>query len=75
MTQRGSGLSALQLTMMALGTVIGGSFFLGSAVGIRSAGPAILLAYVLGGALVYVILFALSELTVADPSPDSLPAF
>ncbi|MEM5768346.1 MAG: amino acid permease, partial [Bacillota bacterium] len=43
------GLSAWQLTMLALGTVVGGSFFLGSAVAIRSAGPSILISYVLGG--------------------------
>jgi L-asparagine transporter-like permease len=69
------GLSAWQLTMMALGTVIGGSFFLGSAVAIRAAGPAIIISYVLGGALVYVILFALSEMTVADPAPGSFRTF
>lgn len=69
------GLSALQLTMMALGTVIGGSFFLGSAVGIHAAGPGIIISYIVGGALVYVILFALSEMTVADPAPGSFRTF
>ena len=60
------GLSAWQLTMMALGTVIGGSFFLGSAIAIEAAGPSILIAFVLGGVLVYFILFALSEMTVSN---------
>jgi L-asparagine transporter-like permease len=69
------GLTAWQLTMLALGTVIGGSFFLGSAVAIRSAGPAVVAAFVLGGALVYVILFALSEMTVADAAPGSFRTF
>lgn len=69
------GLSAWQLTMMALGTVIGGSFFLGSAVAIRTAGPGIVISYLLGGALVYVILFALSEMTVADTAPGSFRTF
>jgi L-asparagine transporter-like permease len=73
--KQGEGLSAWQLTMMALGTVIGGSFFLGSAVAIRAAGPAIILAFVLGGALVYAILYALSEMTVADPAPGSFRTF
>ncbi|MCX7781144.1 MAG: amino acid permease [Negativicutes bacterium] len=75
MKKQSEGLSAWQLTMMALGTVIGGSFFLGSAVGIRAAGPAIILAYIAGGALVYVILYALSEMTVADPAPGSFRTF
>jgi len=61
--------------MMALGTVIGGSFFLGSAVAIRAAGPGILISYLLGGILVYLILFALSELTVADAATGSFRTF
>jgi len=69
------GLSAWQLTMMALGTVIGGSFFLGSAVAIHTAGPGVIISYLLGGALVYVILVALSEMTVADPAPGSFRTF
>ena len=69
------GLAAWQLTMMALGTVIGGSFFLGSSVAIRAAGPSVLIAYVVGGALVYFILFALSEMTVANPDAGSFRTF
>ncbi|CUH96681.1 hypothetical protein P22_2771 [Propionispora sp. 2/2-37] len=69
------GLSAWQLTMMALGTVFGGSFFLGSAVTVKTAGPAIVLAYLLAGVLVYIILFSLSEMTVADPAPGSFRTF
>lgn len=75
MNQNKTGLSAWQLTMMALGTVIGGSFFLGSAVAVRAAGPSVLLAYVLGGIIVYFILFALSEMTVADPDSGSFRAY
>lgn len=69
------GLSAGQLTMMALGTVIGGSFFLGSAVAIHAAGPSIIIAYILGGILVYFILSALSEMTVSDPNPGSFSTY
>ncbi len=69
------GLSAWQLTMMALGSVIGGSFFLGSSVAIHSAGPSILISYILGGLLVYFILFALSEMTVSNPLAGSFRSF
>ncbi|WP_151734601.1 amino acid permease ['Paenibacillus yunnanensis' Narsing Rao et al. 2020] len=69
------GLSVWQLTMLALGTVVGGSFFLGSAVAIRAAGPSVLLAYIIGGILVYFILSALSEMTVANPSPGSFRTY
>lgn len=65
------GLSAVHLAMMALGTVIGGSFFIGSVVSIRAAGPAVVISYILGGFLVYFILYALSEMTVADPEHGS----
>lgn len=69
------GLSAWQLTMMALGSVIGGSFFLGSSVAINAAGPSILLSYVLAGGLVYLILYALSEMTVGAPTVGSFSTF
>jgi L-asparagine transporter-like permease len=75
MEKKHKGLSALHLTMMALGTVIGGSFFLGSSVAIHAAGPAILISYILGGILVYFILFALSEMTVANPASGSFRTF
>ncbi|MEA4924439.1 MAG: amino acid permease [Syntrophomonadaceae bacterium] len=65
------GLSAFQLTMLALGTVVGGSFFLGTAIAINAAGPSILIGFILGGILVYLILNALSEMTVANPCPGS----
>lgn len=75
MEKNHKGLSAWQLTMMALGTVIGGSFFLGSSVAIRAAGPSVLISYTLGGILIYFILFALSEMTVANPDAGSFRSF
>lgn len=75
MEKTSKGLSAWQLTMMALGSVIGGSFFLGSSVAIHAAGPSILISYILSGILVYFILFALSEMTVANPTAGSFSTF
>lgn len=69
------GMTAWHLTMMALGSVIGGSFFLGSSVAIRAAGPAVILSYILSGILVYFILYALSEMTVANPTSGSFSTF
>ncbi len=69
------GLSSWQLAMLALGTVIGRSFFLGSSVAIHAAGPSILISYILGGILVYLILFAFSEMTVANPDSGSFRTF
>lgn len=69
------GLTAGQLAIMALGTVVGGSFFLGSSIAVRSAGPAVVISYIIGGILVYSILFALSEMTVADTEPGSFRTY
>ncbi|OEF99963.1 amino acid permease [Vulcanibacillus modesticaldus] len=68
-------LTVWHLTMLALGTVIGGSFFLGSSIAIKTAGPGILISYLFGGLLVYIILTALSEMTVAKQSPGSFRTF
>lgn len=75
MKKKNKGLSAWQLTMMALGSIVGGSFFLGSAVAINAAGPAILISYILAGFMVYFILYALSEMTVANPDSGSFRTF
>lgn len=75
MTDKHGGLSVWHLTMLALGTVVGGSFFLGSGVSIRAAGPGILVSYTLGGLLVYLILTALSEMTVAQQAAGSFRTF
>jgi AAT family amino acid transporter len=61
--------------MMALGSVIGGSFFLGTAIAIRAAGTSVIISYIIGGILVYFILFALSEMTVANAAPGSFRHF
>lgn len=75
MVKKENGLSHWQLTMMALGTVIGGSFFLGSSVAIRAAGPSIIISYILAGILVYFILYALSEMTVSNPDSGSFRTY
>lgn len=75
MEKKEKGLSALHLTMMALGTVIGGSFFLGSSVAIHAAGPSIVISFILGGILIYFILYALSEMTVHNPDSGSFRTF
>ncbi len=75
MKNKANGLTAGRLTMMALGTVIGGSFFLGSSVAIKAAGPAIILSYLICAVMVYFILFALSEMTVSNPDSASFRTF
>src|SRR5260370_36675038 len=63
------------LRMMALGGAIGAGIFLGSGAAIKQAGPALLIAYLLGGAMVYLVMRALCELTLADPLLGSFAAY
>ena len=63
------------LQLMAFGGAIGAGFFLGSGAAIRQAGPALLIAYLLAGCMIYLIMRALGELTLAHPSPGSFAAY
>ncbi|MDI9650752.1 proline-specific permease ProY, partial [Burkholderia cenocepacia] len=54
-------LSARHIRFLALGSAIGTGLFYGSASAIQLAGPAVILAYVLGGAAVYMVMRALGE--------------
>ncbi|WP_122270817.1 amino acid permease [Pseudomonas savastanoi] len=60
------GLSARHIRFMALGSAIGTGLFYGSASAIQQAGPAVLLAYLIGGAAVYMVMRALGEMAVHD---------
>ncbi len=53
------GLSGRHIRFMALGSAIGTGLFYGSAAAIEKAGPAVLLAYLIGGAAVFMVMRAL----------------
>ncbi|EPO8478713.1 amino acid permease [Yersinia enterocolitica] len=65
------GLSARHIRFMALGSAIGTGLFYGSAEAIRLAGPAVLLAYLVGGAAVFMVMRALGEMAVHEPVASS----
>ena len=65
------GLSARHIRFMALGSAIGTGLFYGSASAIQMAGPAVLLAYLVGGAAVFIVMRALGEMSVRDPVAGS----
>ncbi|MCQ1950747.1 MULTISPECIES: amino acid permease [Arthrobacter] len=56
---------------MALGSAIGTGLFYGSASAIQSAGPSVLLAYMIGGAAVFLVMRALGEMAVRHPVTGS----
>lgn len=59
------------IQMIALGGVIGTGLFFGAAKSIHSTGPSIILSYILGGLIIYIIMRALGEMTVHQPSSGS----
>ncbi len=67
----GNGLKQRHLSMIALGGVIGAGLFVGSGAGIASAGPSVVLAYALSGALVMLVMRMLGEMSAAHPASGS----
>ncbi|WP_257639509.1 amino acid permease [Alloscardovia macacae] len=61
------GLQNRHIQLIALGGAIGTGLFYGSAESIQLAGPSILLTYLLGGALIFLIVRALGEMSTYDP--------
>lgn len=55
------------IQLIALGGAIGTGLFYGSSESIQLAGPAILLAYLIGGLAIFLIVRALSEMSVEEP--------
>ena len=65
------GLNVRHIRFMALGSAIGTGLFYGSASAIQKAGPAVLLAYMIGGAAVFMVMRALGEMAVRHPVSGS----
>ncbi|SDC46602.1 amino acid transporter, AAT family [Terribacillus halophilus] len=66
------GLKNRHVQMIALGGAIGTGLFYGSASSIGLAGPAIALAYLIGGIMIFFIMRALGELSVDTPNSGSI---
>ncbi|RKT56084.1 amino acid permease [Saccharothrix australiensis] len=67
-------LTGPQLSMIGLGGAIGTGLFLGSALAISHAGPAIVVAYALCALVAFVIAWALTEMVVVHPEAGSFGA-
>ncbi|MDK8436047.1 MULTISPECIES: amino acid permease [unclassified Brevibacterium] len=59
------------ITMITLGGIIGASLFVGSGNVIRSAGPAAIISYLIGGLLVFLAMRMLGEMSARKPSVGS----
>lgn len=69
------GLNARHIRFIALGSAIGTGLFYGSAEAIKTAGPSVLLAYLIGGAAVYMVMRALGEMAVRHPVSGSFSQY
>jgi amino acid transporter, AAT family len=69
------GLGKTQIVMIGLGGAIGTGLFMGSALAIGYAGPAVILSYVLAGFVALVMVFSLSEMAVVHPTAGSFGTY
>ncbi|OYD06208.1 amino acid permease [Paludifilum halophilum] len=69
------GLKERHIQLIAIGGAIGVGLFLGSAKAIRTAGPALMLSYLLGGVVIFLIMRALGELALYKPVSGSFSAY
>jgi amino acid transporter, AAT family len=60
-----------QLAMLGLGSTIGTGLFLGSAIAVKLAGPAVILSFVAGACVAVPMMWALAEMAAAHPAAGS----
>jgi L-asparagine transporter-like permease len=63
------------MAMIAIGGAIGTGLFLGSALAVHTAGPAVILSYLLGAVIALLMMGALSEMAVAHPTAGSFGVY
>jgi amino acid transporter, AAT family len=68
-------LGAGRMTMLAIGGAIGTGLFLGSGFAISTAGPAVLISYLIGALIAFLLMGCLAEMTLAHPTTGSFGAF
>jgi L-asparagine transporter-like permease len=68
-------LSARKLSMIAIGGAIGTGLFLGSGFAIGTAGPSVLISYLIGALIALLLMGCLAEMTVVHPTTGSFGAY
>ena len=64
-------LTPAQLAMIGLGSAIGTGLFLGSAIAVKLAGPAVILSFIAGGCIALPMMWALAEMAAVHPAAGS----
>lgn len=68
-------LTERQMTMIAIGGVIGAGLFVGSGTAIQNAGPAVLVSYAAIGVLIVLVMRMLGEMSVNNPATGSFSSY
>ncbi|MNF56413.1 Aromatic amino acid transport protein AroP [compost metagenome] len=68
------GLSASQMSMIAIGGAIGTGLFLGSGYATTTAGPAVIVSFAIGALISIMLIACLAEMTVTHPNAGSFGA-
>lgn len=61
--------------MIGIGGAIGTGLFMGSGIAIAYAGPGVLVSYVIAGFIALAVMYSLSEMAVAHPTPGSFGTY
>src|SRR5260221_588764 len=69
------GLKSRHISLIALGGIIGSSYFLGTGYILNQVGPLAFLAYALGGLITFLTMACLAELSLAVPSSGSFISY
>jgi AAT family amino acid transporter len=64
-------LTPAQLAMIGIGSTIGTGLFLGSAISVKLAGPAVILSFAVAACIALTMMWALAEMTAAHPAAGS----
>jgi len=68
-------LTPAQIGMIALGGAIGTGLFLGSSLAVHTAGPGVIVSYLIGAVIALLLMGALSEMAVAHPTAGSFGVY
>ncbi|HLK61873.1 MAG TPA: amino acid permease [Bryobacteraceae bacterium] len=68
-------LSSRQLGMIAIGGAIGTGLFLGSSLAVHTAGPGVIVSYIIGAVITLLLMGALSEMAIAHPTAGSFGVY
>jgi L-asparagine transporter-like permease len=74
-TELSHALRPRHLTMISIGGIIGAGLFVGSSAAIAATGPAVVLSYVITGALILLVMRMIGEMAVAHPGQRAFTEF